>query len=1017
MLKTVIRRPITLIMIMIVIVGFGVYQTGLMPVTLIPNLQIPMLAVTTTYPGATAQSVDNEVTNKIASMLAGLSDVTEITSYSVDNASTILLEFEHEVDLDQKTNDIRRGLEQLSLPSGVTPSKILKIDFNAAPAISIAVVAKRLNVSDLSLATVRANELVSKLQTVDGVAEVSVIGQLSTQVQVVPKIATNPSILYELGNIVTAIQSAAASIPLGTIETTDGVISIGSSGLDKDDQFLLENIPVKLSSGKVVTLLSLCDIETNVVYPNGQAFHNGDSAIVLEVTKTIDSNMVNVVEEVKRIASECPTTEGDSTFEYAVINDEAVTINNSISNVVSSLIIGGVLAVIVIFLFLRNIKSSLIIAISMPLSVMATLVVISSMGISLNIVSLGGLAIGIGMLVDNSIVVIESIYQRRETKISPFESAVLGVKDVFGSIFAGTLTTVCVFIPILFITGLTKEIFSELAWSVIWSLIFSLLFACTVVPTLYYLFFKKDVNEFSEGKVMEKLSSGLDSVLHKLLPKKLIVLLISLVVFLVSAALVVATGTEFLPSINDGRITISVQTDAGSLESVLKATDEVEKKIVEFSEQKGVEILNRDINVGQAGVFSQKVAGSISINLAEKSKVNNWVYDFTSYTEELPYQITITASDGVVSSLTSGISQLEVQLKGDNAEDLKEVATLAMAKLKANPNFRNVRSNMNEDTVGYEITPDYAKCNLYGVSTSDFAQLMLALRAAISGVETANLSLSGDFVTVKLGLQSDYFEEGITLIENFVIAKITQPIPMEIKLKDIATVEPYNRQSLIQKQNGKLVLAITAQENKISSGEAGKIMNKEVADIVKDYPSVEAIPSGVQSYLGDAFNGLIIAFVVALFLLFAVMASQFESLVKPLLVMTSIPLCMTGAFLALVITGKTLNVVSFIGLIMLIGVIVNNAIIMIDKIQELTNKGVDPYFAVIEGSCNRLRPILMTTITTVLGLLPLALGIGTGSQLMQPLAIVAIGGLLVGTVVTLVIIPCFYCLIYRVKKN
>ena len=765
----------------------------------------------------------------------------------------------------------------------------------------------------------------------------------------------------------------------------------------------------------VMKVDDLCKVYYETSYDN-YAEYNGSFSIMIEIYTKSGANTNTTVNGVKEILSN--TNIGSTPL---LLNDQADDIMVSIMSVVESMIIGGILAIIILFIFLKKIKTSLIVAITMPLSILAALGCLYINGTSINLVTLGGLAVGIGMLVDNSIVVIESISKRREKGESIYESSVEGTLEVGGSLIASTLTTVCVFVPILFTQGLTKEIFQDLTWAVIFSISFSLIVAIFVIPTLYCLVYRKDMKkeqngekiEFNNSKVEKrglvyKVEKGYKKVLKGVLSKRILVCVVSLLIFIASIGLVFSTGMDFLPPDDTGLIEVNI--DYNNSTSIDEAKDDaIETRKLLQENLEDVEYIS--VVVGVTDIMSTAPHATISVQLNEDAKPSNDVAeDIRSLLANNEFKPTVTPIDGIVATFTSGaMSGVSVTLKGPEMSELLEIYNEAYPKFMEIEGISNVYNDATDKSTEYIINIDRNLCAEYDI---DYQTLVTMLRAGIAGYDVAEMKLNGkDLTTINVRF-NDKTLESIDTIKEVLIGVNDDGA---VKLKDVATVTETTKSAVIIKEDKDYILNITFETYNIDMGGASDAIYSVLNPIMENHKDYSYVESGVNSYLTDAFEGLVVALIAAFFLLFGVMACQFESLVKPFIVIMSIPFSFTGGFLGIVLAGQNLNVVSFIGLIMLMGVIVNNAIVMIDKIDLLISEGVDPFEAVCEGASNRLRAILMTSLTTILALVPLALGIGEGAALMQPMGVVVIGGLTLGTLVTLLLIPCFYCIIKRIK--
>lgn len=823
---------------------------------------------------------------------------------------------------------------------------------------------------------------------------------------------------------------------------------------------------------KVVKVIDVAKVETAETYSSYVYFGGGTAEIVkgaiIEVYKSNGANSSHVVDEVKKVYAEYLSGAENYGAKVVLLDDQSEFISDSISNVLISMLIGGALAVLIIFVFLKKVRTSLIVAITMPLSVLAALICLFLMGITLNMVSLGGLAVGIGMLVDNSIVVIESISKHRDMDKTAFEAAVDGTAEVGGALFGSTLTTVCVFIPIIFSGGLTGEIFTDLSWAVIWSLAFSLIVAVSVIPALYSLFgggkrllkggklkksltgaeaqnpaeihvapdicadetqkhgeiitesttekpkkpFKEKLAVLKQSKIMDAIASVYGKLLPKVLNKKLITVLSAVVIFGASIGLLFLTGTEFLPSIDKGQIEVNMTYGSNA------DLEEIQNDVYAFAETIQREIPNVDyvsVSVGKQGLLALTDTGLIKVQLSTNRGTDRAVEQIRALSAgkyKPAGTVTVKEIDGVVASLMSGADDLSVTVVGADGDVLKKIAEEISVKLEAN-NFTDVKNSATDTATEYDLKFDRMKMAEYGL---DYQTLVLTLRIGLASYTACTVTIDG--ATYNLNVSFDGGSvTSVDDLKNFVVGADSSG--KAVKLNDICGVTVETVEACIRRTDGKQMISVSAALQGVDTGTASRQMQKIAEEVLSnpEYAGYGFESSGISSYLTDAFEGLAVALVVSFFLLFAVMAVQFSSAVKPLIIMASIPFSFTGGFIALVITGTSLNVVSFIGLIMLMGVVVNNAIVMLEKIKQLKDEGMEHFTAVQEACKVRLRPIFMTTLTTILALIPMAIGVGQGSELMQPLGIVVIGGLLIGTLVTLLLVPAVYCAVHRLSSK
>ena len=1094
----VIKQSVAIVLIVLLVLGFGVWSTLNMSVNLLPDINVPIVCVQTIYPGANAASVESDVTIKVEDGVGSISGITKVESHSYDNLSAVILSFDYGTDTSGKKTDISAKLSSLGLPDGVSIS-VYDVDLNATALATVSVTSKD-GVDD---AYAKSKELAATFSAIDGVESVSLKGGAEYSYTVKPFIGLE--LVCPL--LVQAFSYGALDIPLGNITDsgTDVQIRNNSDIKSVDD---IENMPIELPSEFVGVLKMFAETlrgysgflgeppydekklaliesvagfrvsnefvsfiftlnDSNVVkvkdiatvepvpsynsyayYSDGEVKIADGEGIVIEIYKSNGANSSAVVKNVKKVYSSISSGEGYSASIH-LLDDQSEFISDSISNVLVSMVIGGVLAIIIIFVFLKKVRTSLVIAITMPLSVLAALICLSLMGITLNMVSLGGLAVGIGMLVDNSIVVIEAISKHRDGGKSAYDAAVEGTCEVGGALFGSTLTTVCVFIPIIFAGGLTAEIFTDLSFAVIFSLAFSLIVAVTVIPALYCIFEgdrfirrtataeQLTINDIEnpepvetesvpEEKPKKKKSKGLaalkqplilnkvtalySKLLNKALAYKLVTILTAVAVFGASVGLLFVTGTEFLPSIDKGQIEVTMNYGSG------RELETVQSDVLAFTEVIAENVENIDYvsaSVGKNGLIALTDSGIITVQLKTNKNTKKTVDKIRQLAkEQSPVgSVTVKEVDGVVASLLSGSTDMSVTIVGSDGDTLKEISGKIKEKL-AEQNFTDIRDSSTDKSLQYTLEFDREKIAAYGL---DYQTVVTTLRIGIASYTACTVTIDGSDYDLNVRFQDDRIKTKEEL-ENFVVGFGGGAV----KLKDIlkgGSVVVEETEACISRSNGNKMISVSAVLPNTDTGTATDKMQEVAKGVLKDYEGYSFSSSGISSYLSDAFKGLAVALIISFLLLYGVMAVQFSSFVKPLIIMASIPFSFTGGFIALTITRTSLNVVSFIGIIMLMGIIVNNAIVMLEKIKQLKDGGMTHFDAVKNACAVRLRPILMTTLTTVLALIPLAIGIGKGSELMSPLGIVVIGGLLLGTLVTLVLVPAVYCAVHGLSAN
>ncbi len=1099
-----IRQSVAVVLITLFILGFGVYSTVNMSVNLLPDINVPVVCVQVVYAGANASTVEKDVTEKVEDGLSSLGGVTDVMSYSYDNISAVVLYFDYDSDTGEKKSEIQNKLISVELPDGVTTT-VYDVDLNAEALAVLSLTsekgledahsrAKQLAVKLSAIDGVEnveikggaeysyliqpfgGLELISPLLveaysygaldlplgslTENGGVQIKNESDIAKEEDIENIPVTLPeSIVALLSGIRAGIEEGAGmKIPVslaGFVTGNPNYMAQIKAGLAQNPTTANLNISDELikyilktefpeSGSMTVKAKDIANITLKPSYGSYAYYFDGGvkiaDGIIINIYKSNGANSSKVVKEVKAAYKEVSAEEGYSA-DVSLLDDQSEFISDSVSNVLVSMLIGGALAIIIIYVFLKKVRTSLVIAITMPVSVLAALICLYLLGVTLNMVSLGGLAVGIGMLVDNSIVVIEAITKHRDGGKDAFNAAVDGTCEVGGALFGSTVTTVCVFIPIMFAGGLTAEIFTDLALAVIFSLTFSLLVAVTVIPTLYTLFcggrrllkenakrkklpvpvkeqpeqveevpakktFRERIAVLKKPVIMDGCTRAYSKILPKVLSYKLVTILVAVVVFGASIGLLFLTGTEFLPSIDKGQIEVNMAYTGASL-------DEVQDDVLEFSrhiteEVEGIDYLSA--SVGKNGLLALTDSGIITVQMKSNKNTGKVVNRIREVAEKYKPKgaVTVKEIDGVVASLMSGADDMSVTVIGSDGETLLKIAEEIGGKLQ-DAGFTDVKCSAAEKSLQYTLKFDRTALAQKGI---DYKTLIMTLRIGIASYTACTVTFGGESYNIDVRFDDGAITSRESL-ENFVIGfEGSSPV----LLKEVCTISEEEKEACIRRSNGNNMISVSAVLPDTDTGTASKKMASVASSVLKNYEGYGFEESGITTYLNDAFSGLAVALVISFFLLYAVMAIQFGSFLKPVIIMASIPFSFTGGFIALVITGTSLNVVSFIGLIMLMGVVVNNAIVMLEKIKQL--KEEMPHFEAVKEACaSRLRPIFMTTLTTILALIPLAIGVGQGSELMQPLGIVVIGGLLIGTLVTLLLVPAVYCAIHRISAK
>jgi len=1016
-----VRRPITTIMLFVAIIIIGFVSFQRLPIDLLPEIEPPMISVLTQYPGASAQDVEINVTKKIESGLSSITNLKKIRSTSIDNISVVVLEFEYGTNLDEASNDIRSALEftKRNLPQDALDPFIFKFSTNIFPVVFLAVTADE---SYIGLNKLAEQEIVDPLKRVNGVGTVQAFGGPIRQilVQVDPKKLEAYNISTQ--QIGQALQSENINLPSGTIKMGNMEYNLRVPG-EFTDINEIKNLVVSQQGGKIVYLKDVANVKDSLKDRTINVRLNGGRGLQIIVQKQSGANTVEVAKNVKakieQIKKNLP-----SDVKIDTIVDTSEYIVNSINNLAEAVILGAVFVSIVILLFLRKWRATLIILLTLPVSLIGAFIYLYFTGNTINIISLSSLSIAVGMVVDDAIVILENIAHHVERGARPREAAIFGSSEVGLAVTASTLTIVAVFFPLVFISGIAGILFNQLGFLVTIMILVSLLAALTLIPMLsaYLLKSKKEEKpiqnlylkkiDSSLAKFLDRLDEFYKGILNWALDHKKTVIVGAILIFAGSLALIPIVGTEFFPRSDSGNFQLTLELQPGiRLEETIEYVKKVEEIIrKDFPE---IEFISGRSGVNDQGfsaiLFGQREAANISsiqVRTAPKSKRQRTIFEMADLLrkklEVIPgiKSFTINTS-GSMSMLTGGSSApIEVDIIGPNIDETYQLATRIKEQMTKIEGTRDVRIDIGDPRPELQITLQRDKMALNGLNTALVAS---TLRNYYYGFTPTKYRELGDEYDIFISLPPEK-KNSLADIENLPIKTMAGTT---VRLKDIGRItQQYSPPEIKRKEQERVVAVLSDVEGR-SLGEVTKDIQNYVNKLQLP-PNVSIEYAGQIEQQADTFKDLSLLLVLSIILVYMVMASQFESLLDPFIIMFSVPFSFTGVFIALFITNTPFSVIAFLGSIMLIGIVVKNAIVLVDYTNITRARGYELREAIIYSGRNRLRPVLMTALTTLLGLIPLAISKGEGSETWQPLGISTIGGLFFSTVITLIIVPVLY---------
>lgn len=794
------------------------------------------------------------------------------------------------------------------------------------------------------------------------------------------------------------------AMPAGYVQEDkkDYLIRVGEKVQDVDTLKDLVILDLGLEGLEPIKLSDVAEIQVTDDSSEVYAVINGNPGVMLTIEKQTGYSTGEVTDKIlDRMES---LEQEEKGLHFTTLMDQGIYIDMVIQSVMQNMIYGGILAVLILFVFLRSVRPTFVIACSIPISVVAALVMMYFSGVTLNIISLSGLALGVGMLVDNSIVVIENIYRMRNEGVPARKAAIEGAKQVAGAITSSTLTTVCVFAPIVFTEGITRQLFVEMGLTIAYSLAASLLVALTVVPMMSAGLLQK--TEEKQSRFLDKLQEGYSQLILKALHHKTWVLLGALGLFLLSAVLSISKGTEFFPSMESTQVTMTITTEKGTpLEETAAKSNEVMEKI---SDIKDIE------SIGAMASGSSMMSGESNTNtvtmylvLKEEKTLNNAqlekeIKKRTKDVKDCEIQISTDSMD--MSAL--GGSGINIQISGKELDELQSIAKDLAKKLEGIKGTQNVSDGLEDADAEYEVIVNKEKAMEYNLTVAQVFQAINKELAEAASATTISTAAKDYEVYVESDAKETMTRESIGKIP--VEYTDSEGKKGEVLVGELAEFKDSFTPQAITREDQSRYVSVSAE---IATGYNIGLVSKKVQKMLDDYHMPEGYRgqmTGEDETINEAMGQLMLMLVLALVFMYLIMVAQFQSLLSPFIIMFTIPLAFTGGFLGLLLTGKPVSIIAMIGFVMLSGIIVNNGIVLVDYINQMRKEGMEKYAAIAKAGKDRLRPIIMTALTTVLGLVTMAMGLGMGGDMVQPMAIVTIGGLLYGTLLTLFVVPCIY---------
>ena len=1021
--EAAVKKPVTTLMIFLAILVLGFYSLSQLAIDFYPEIELPTITVLTTYPGANSENVEQNITKLIEEQLSAINNVKKITSRSSDNISVITVEFNYGSNLDEAANDVRNVIDRVYpfLPAGIDRPTILKFSTSQMPIMFYAITAKQ---NYEGLAKILEDKVINPLNRIDGVASVMTIGlpKRVIYVEFDPHLLNSYGISFD--QISQAIKAENLNLPIGSVKTQDMEYKISVEGEFKsaDD---IKNILLTLQNGRSIRISDVATVRDTLKDKTTIERINSEKGVRMLVMKQSGYNTVKVAKKVKaELDKIIPTLPSD--IQVKTIFDTSKNILNSINNLTETIILALIFVSIVVIIFLGRLRPSFIILSVIPISLISGFVYLYLAKGSLNIITLSAITIAIGMVVDDAIVVLENIMKHLERGSTRIESAIYGTNEVWVAVIATTVVIVAVFMPLTLLKGLVGSLFNSFGWIVSITIVVSTITAISFTPMLSSQLLKTIGKKSEEnlwdktfGKALNKLDNFYQRVITFVLHHKIPTLLVSLLIFVSSMLLLKYIGIDFLPQTDQSLISAKVNLQTGI--KVEKA-EETMKRIEDILHKHFSNILvahalsagaSEESNFISAFSANANNVIQLMVRFKDRNSRKQSVFEIgevlrkslDSLPEVIKYDINYSSAMGNF----GGSNNVDIKIFGYDIQKSLQYANYLSQKVKKIKGARDVLISQESEKSELKIFFDQKKISQMGLNT---AYLSSVLRNYITGFAATKYREEGKEYDVIFRLKSDIRNN----LEAFKNISIKTPQGNKVFLADIAHIEEVGSLPVIQHENKQRVITISAKPEKVSLNE----LAKSIENVIKDNPApqgLDVVVGGSYQDMQESFSDLIALILVAILLVYLTMAAQFESFVMPIIIMVAIPFSFTGVFIALWLTGTSLSVNSLLGAFMLIGIAVKNSIILVDFTNLLRDRGLRLFEALVQAGRSRLRPILMTATTTMLGMLPMAFSTGEGSEQWAPIGISVTGGLFFTTIISLIIVPVAYYLLVRASTS
>jgi len=997
------------ILILTVIVTVAGLYAGLnMKQETLPNLEVPYLQITAVYPGAAPEEIVDSITEPAEKRLLNLSGVKTVNSTSMENAAAIVIEYDYGQDMDEAAAEAREALDGLALPTGAQAPSVSRISLNAFPVVSLSVADPDGSLEDLTKLV--EYEIGPALEGLDGVASVQIAGQFVREVS----LTFDPAKLAQLGLTEEAVkgivQASAITAPLGLFEMGDEEKTIVVDGGVKTLEDL-ENVPLPVAGPTGLSTVLLKDVATLAVTGESESISrtNGVESIGIQVVKTQDANTVDVVNAVK---GEAEAFKDDyPTLEVTTLLDQGEPIEQSVKTMLEKAAFGALFAIIIILLFLRNVRSTIISVVSIPLSLLIGVLLLQQMDITLNMMTLGAMTVAIGRVVDDSIVVIENIYRRMSLPGEKLKGKALildATREMFIPIASSTVVTIAVFLPLGAVSGMVGELFLPFALTMVFALLASLLVAITIVPSMGYAMFKNGLKgkAHDEAKV-GRLAGAYKRALQWSLNHKAISILVSLALLFGSFLLVPAIGVSFLPEEEQKYAMLTYSPAPGErLEDVEALALKAEAYLLTDER-----ITNFQYSVGGSNPLSPGPSKSALFYVQYEDDTENFEAVKEKLVADLPKEAPGKGEWGQMDFAGGfGGSGLTINIYGETLEEIEAAIADIQGLMDADDRFENVESSLSETYAQYTLQADKEKLSAMGLTAG---QLVMALSPARERPVLTSVDVEEKTYEVVIETETKTFGS----IEDIERTKIASPLGMEVAIGDVVDVVEGESPNTITRKDGRLYGSVSADITSKDVAKASSDLEAAIGEELDLPATIDVEFGGVTEQINETFTQLGLAMAAAVAIVYLALVITFGGGLAPFAILLSLPFAIIGALVALLVAGETISVSAMMGALMLIGIVVTNAIVLLDRVIHKVKEGLSTRDALLEAGATRLRPILMTALATIGALLPLAFGLEGAGIISKGLGVTVIGGLASSTLLTLVIVPIAYELLMKLRKS